>query len=427
MKNKWQDKLRTSLEGYEGPVPSGLWDGISSAMTSKWKSGNRRRAIIWTLCSMAAAAALVLSVLPRRIKEIKRVEYNVIAETITNDKIISSNVAQAPPLIADASPGTGIKISRPHSEVRPERVVKEIQEVYNEGVIKEDEIAQEVVQEPENQQSLNVESLPENEIFSEESSSESYFVSGVPERESLEIDEPKRERSRRRLSFGVSSTNILGSNRSQDGYDGLYGSETAAFAQEMISGVRSQSLSEVLINNIGGDVNTKVKHRQPVRFGVSINYGLTKNLSLETGLNYSFLFSDLRSGTDRSHYDTKQGLHYLGLPLNLNFSILNFGRGRIYISTGGMVEKCVYGTSKTEYIYEEGHRKGEVKKMEVNPLQWSVNAAAGLSYGFSDFLGIYIEPGASYYFDNKNPIETVYSEKPLNFSLRVGLRFYMGK
>ena len=45
------------------------------------------------------------------------------------------------------------------------------------------------------------------------------------------------------------------------------------------------------------------------------------------------------------------------------------------------------------------------------------------SYRFNDLVGIYLEPGVSYYFDNGSFVETVYRERPLNFSLGIGLRF----
>ena len=41
----------------------------------------------------------------------------------------------------------------------------------------------------------------------------------------------------------------------------------------------------------------------------------------------------------------------------------------------------------------------------------------------SELLGIYAEPGFSYYFDNGSFVETVYRERPFNFSLSLGLRF----
>lgn len=49
-----------------------------------------------------------------------------------------------------------------------------------------------------------------------------------------------------------------------------------------------------------------------------------------------------------------------------------------------------------------------------------------MQYNISSMVGIYAEPGLSYYFDNGSNIETIYSEKPLNFNLNIGLRVSFG-
>ena len=432
MKNKWQDKLRTSLESYEGSVPEGLWEGIDAGMAGKFKESLRRKALVWSLVSMASAAALVLSVLPRDAHEIKRVDEGpVVAGDINQDKLPSD--AEVPDLLASAQITANVESVSKKEVALSQRRASGTYKAY----IKKDEgspIVEDagIQDKAESETDKNIQTENEAKLKNkvEEENKEDLLsetpIEKISERNFLEIEEPKRKNTAKRLYLGFSSTNIAGANRNKEGYDGLYGSETSLLAQKAISDVRSEKLSEVLIDNIGGKVNTNVKHRQPVRIGLSLNYDLNKTFGIETGLNYSLLVSDLKSGTDKSHYDTKQTLHYIGVPLNLNANIFRFGKGRFYVSGGGMVEKCVSATSRTEYVFTEGHQKGEVQKLSVKPLQWSVNAAAGLSYSFTDLLGIYVEPGASYYFDNKNYIETVYSEKPLNFSFKVGLRFHLG-
>ena len=52
-----------------------------------------------------------------------------------------------------------------------------------------------------------------------------------------------------------------------------------------------------------------------------------------------------------------------------------------------------------------------------------MNAAAGVQYNFSNLLGLYVEPGVSYYFDNGSSVSNIYKDKPFNFNLNLGLRF----
>ena len=40
-------------------------------------------------------------------------------------------------------------------------------------------------------------------------------------------------------------------------------------------------------------------------------------------------------------------------------------------------------------------------------------------------LGVYVEPGVKYYFDNGSMVQNVFKDHPCNFSLQVGLRFNM--
>ena len=60
--------------------------------------------------------------------------------------------------------------------------------------------------------------------------------------------------------------------------------------------------------------------------------------------------------------------------------------------------------------------------MDRDDVQWSVNAAAGAQYDVIPQLGVYVEPGVKYYIDNGSAIENYFKDKPVSFSLQVGLR-----
>lgn len=42
-------------------------------------------------------------------------------------------------------------------------------------------------------------------------------------------------------------------------------------------------------------------------------------------------------------------------------------------------------------------------------------------------VGVYVEPGLSYYFDDGTDIKTIYKDKPLNLNLNFELRFTIGQ
>lgn len=168
------------------------------------------------------------------------------------------------------------------------------------------------------------------------------------------------------------------------------------------------------------------KHRIPIRIGLSMGYRLTDRLSLTTGIVYSNLSSDLNSSL--IYYSVgEQTLHYIGIPVGIKYNLFSWKSLNLYAAAGAMGEKCVDGTVKRNYYYNGSLKETETQDATVKPLQWSVNASAGIQYNANSAIGVYAEPGINYYFDNGSSINTIYKEKPLHFSLNVGLRFTVGR
>ena len=111
------------------------------------------------------------------------------------------------------------------------------------------------------------------------------------------------------------------------------------------------------------------------------------------------------------------------MPVAVNYNIWHTDFLDVYASAGGAVEFCVSGKSHTEYV--SGGKVVNTANADVsdNRPQWSLGASAGVQYNFSDVVGVYAEPGVSYYFDNGSGVTTIYKDKPFNFNLNVGLRF----
>ena len=148
-------------------------------------------------------------------------------------------------------------------------------------------------------------------------------------------------------------------------------------------------------------------HKQPVSVGLAIRKDLPKNFSVETGLVYTLLISGLYY--ENSATKTRQKLHYLGIPLRANWNFVDKKDFTLYLSAGGMIEKCIYGKIGTE-------------TETVAPVQWSVMASVGAQYNMNRHVGIYVEPGVSYYFDDGSEVQTIRKDNPCNFTLQAGLR-----
>ena len=166
----------------------------------------------------------------------------------------------------------------------------------------------------------------------------------------------------------------------------------------------------------------EIDHRQPVRFGLTVAFRLTDRLSLETGLTYAYLSSDIRKGKVDNYYTGDQTLHYVGIPITAKYTVASWKFIKAYASAGFLAEKCVAGKTEKEYVIGDNTMFSETEKTVVNPLQWSVNAAVGVQLDITPAVGVYAEPGLSYYFNNGSPVRTIYKDKPLNFNLNVGVR-----
>lgn len=181
------------------------------------------------------------------------------------------------------------------------------------------------------------------------------------------------------------------------------------------------------IYNQGQEVKTEYKHHLPVRIGLNIAYALSDRLSLESGVSYTRLSSDMKDGTSTNFISGSQNLDYVGIPLSLKYKALSYGAFDLYAATGILAEQCVNGKTSKDFVIEGNIKKTEQQNIHSRPLQLSANAAVGLQFKIADNIGIYAEPGLSYFFDDNSSLNTIYKEKPLNFNLNIGFRYEIGK
>lgn len=177
------------------------------------------------------------------------------------------------------------------------------------------------------------------------------------------------------------------------------------------------------IYNQGQEVKTEYKHHLPVRMGLNIAYALSDRLSLESGVSYTRLSSDMKDGTSTNFISGSQNLDYVGIPLSLKYKALSYGAFDLYAATGILAEQCVNGKTSKDFVIGGNVKKTEQQNIHSRPLQLSANAAVGLQFKIADNIGIYAEPGLSYFFDDNSSLNTIYKEKPLNFNLNIGFRY----
>lgn len=239
----------------------------------------------------------------------------------------------------------------------------------------------------------------------------------------LETKEAKARSGRTRLAVALSGA-VGTSSSSSSGYDAFYGSSVPMSLNSPIVGnLVSQQFSAVLLENNNRSVNSDRRFYQPVALELSLAHDLGSRLYLQGGLAYTCLISELVSGSESTHYDTRQSVHMLGVPLKLGAHLLENQLFELNVSAGGMLEKALYARSVTRFVFEGQKPVSTSTRLSDDPLYWSVNASVSALYKLSRSVGIYFEPGLSYHFNNGSFVETIYQARPLNLQLTLGLRF----
>lgn len=157
----------------------------------------------------------------------------------------------------------------------------------------------------------------------------------------------------------------------------------------------------------------RTHHKLPVKGGLSLRYSLDDRWSVQTGVNYSYHSSEIEMGGE----DIDQQLHFIGVPVAVGYNVWGNRHINVYLTAGGEVEKLVKGRRTVSYT---GQQRNEDVKMSRPQL--SVQLSAGAEYRATRAVSLYIEPGVSYHFDNGSGVSTIYSDKPFEFGLSMGVR-----
>ena len=242
---------------------------------------------------------------------------------------------------------------------------------------------------------------------------------GVPAEAAATVSGGESETGRKRASDGR-ATNVGSRAADNGGRTGGVAARSAAAGGSLYavrgdarpasrpSARKRMSFSLSAGGGVSGDDygESSFRHHQPLSVAFTVGKEFSHGLSLESGLNYTLLRSDVRAMY--ASEETGQTLHFLGIPLRMKWQFLERGRFSLYIGAGGMAEKCVSAKFGSKSVSEPG-------------VQWSLLAAAGAQYRLGGIVGLYFEPEGSYYLTETN-LRTVRTDSPLTLTLRLGVR-----
>ncbi|MEC3876547.1 outer membrane beta-barrel protein [Chryseobacterium salviniae] len=222
------------------------------------------------------------------------------------------------------------------------------------------------------------------------------------------------------LGFGTANASS-GSSDQFPGYATLTGA-TPTLPEIWSLGSGEDPLMSILLANQDKKVDATIKHKTPITFGVSVYKNVGKKWSIGTGINYTRLSAELTSGSQSDFISSEQNIHYVGIPVQVNYNIIQKGAFTGYVTAGGTIEKAVSGNIKTKYIVDGTVKQDTKEEIREKPIQVSVNSAAGVQLRVVKNIGIFAEPGIGYHFKDNSSLKTIYKEKPLNFNVKFGVR-----
>lgn len=447
MKTNWQKDIHDRLGSYEKDAPEGLWEGISRELPKlndgvmlTHKPQRTAKFRMWRVAGVAAAASVALVI-----------GYNFFGNSAKNNINIATNTTKHPNMLASNKKPLGNEptgVCADQATHSADDLLSE-QPVLAKASMEQSTLANASTEQP-TLASASTETDVKEISSKEENSKEedSKKEENGKENEQAEVKPEKREDSRvlpksqndallayndlteRRGSADVSSRWSV----STGAMGGLGASgTTTAYGDYLVlscpGGADTKDSPMLDMNTVNRDVEQKTEydHHLPIRIGLSVAYALTDRLSISSGLTYTRLASDIKDASRESKYIGEQRLHYVGIPVNVSYKVASFRWISMYGTAGVLAEKCVSGTTDEGYVENNTMKYTNTHDISSKPLQMSVNAGVGIQFDFIENVGIYAEPGLSYYFDDGSVLQTIYKEKPLNFNLNVGVRFKLSK
>lgn len=415
--DKWINRIQQKMEHYEADVPEGLYDDIVAEMQRRGlkplAATSRKAPVVplWTqriaaLAAVAAAVVVAVFVLTPSAPEMAPT-----ASLPTTHAVQPSAVATATDAQTAGEPSSLISAVRRWKATLSPTAVKEVMLADNTTPAATTPL-------------YNIEPEPECEVMEQRPTDADRQTATKPAATSKPVSpsgSTVRKTERRVIHYpsthrshpmsigayvrGAQSGNSVIPSKVPDG-GGFLADNDVYGSGDMIHPSRVPMLP---MGRSGG----RTHHKLPVKGGLSLRYSLDDRWSVQTGVNYSYHSSEIEMGGE----DIDQQLHFIGVPVAVGYNVWGNRHVNVYLTAGGEVEKLVKGRRTVSYT---GQQRNEDVKMSRPQL--SVQLSAGAEYRATRAVSLYIEPGVSYHFDNGSGVSTIYSDKPFEFGLSMGVR-----
>lgn len=459
MNNEWLNNLRSRMDDYEEDVPEGLWDDIRDELFSGEENnsipgfipeiheggaekkeriaGKGKKSLFYRIGGIAAAIALLFlltKILPHSDKEkllsqkpadVKKEKEKSALNSGKTEHIVSSEVKSGTnAFLAENTFNTETPkkiLTQRNSDNGTKNNAGKTQDIIkiptaSEAFQQESKIAQKISPVDDTVKETVEEKESDEVLFKQEKLKEVYVENTK--------HSVRKSGNKKSWMLGMLTGNMASNSAEQQfpGYASITGKAMNVEQVWTTSEFHDDPLTAILLANQSQPVEARIRHKVPVTFGLSVYYNLGKRWGIGTGVNYTKLSSELHSGSDNNFIKGDQTVHYIGIPVQVNYNVIQKGKFTGYVTGGALVEKPVAGSITTTYVVNDEIKESSNEKLEPKPLQFSVNVAAGLQLKIIDKVGIYAEPGIGYHFKKEDAPNTIYKEKPLHFNMKFGVR-----
>ena len=231
--------------------------------------------------------------------------------------------------------------------------------------------------------------------------------------------ERKKKQQHIRVHGGISTGGLFAGNvvQTSSGYGLSNSTLTKAVGTGAVFGTSSPAM---LARN--RESTTTSDHRQSARISLDLCVSITDRLSVGTGLVFTSLTSsfDSQAGGSRSHLD--RSLSYYGIPLYIQYNLLQWKRLTLYANAGPMLEFCSGGEEKNILYLGTTEISRASNTIDYRDSRWSLNAGAGIQLKIFGRSSLFVQPGFSWHLPGNREFESYYTEHPAAFNFTVGYR-----
>ena len=387
MKENWTTDMKQKLEGHKMAPPAGLWEGISSEMGLQKEPVSKTVAIRrwhWVVAALVLALVGFFALYQFPQDE----SFPQVAQTLQEQEppMMKTESGDSQPLaLADSPQRNHTQFSPKIAEDTTPQDAEETSSHQNTEKTSspqdtEETAVQQVAEEAPQQASV----VTHRQQHSEEHHYTAHHQS----------KQTSASMSRNQWSVGLNASGGLLASTGKSSMGQSYVCDADYY--DPVVGGSTQPIPSSTTYDV------EAKHRLPMSLGLSVYYQLNPRLAFQTGVNYTYLYSEFSTLLYPNIY-REQKLHYLGVPVGLSWLFWKTSGFSFYLSGSAMLQKC----------------------LNEKPWQWSVNASAGAEYAITPLVGIYLQPSLGYYFHDGTSFEHYYKEHPLAPSIEFGLRLHL--